>query len=44
MLAHLARDGGQYDVTAVVELNFEKGVGLLVYNRAFGGNQIIFCQ
>lgn len=28
----------------VVELHLEKRVGLLVYNQAFGGNQIIFSQ
>jgi len=29
---------------AVIEPNFEKGVGLLVNNGALSGNQIIFCQ
>ena len=44
MLAHLAGNGGQHDVGAVVELDFEKCVGLLINNRALRGNQIFSGQ
>jgi len=44
MLAHLAGDTGQDDMGAVVELHFEKSIRLFINDRAFGGNQIIFCQ
>ena len=44
MLAHLAGNGSQHDVRAVVELHFKKCVGLFVDYRALRGNQIISCQ
>ena len=44
VFAHLAGDHRQYDVLGVVEPDFEKGVGLLVDNRALRWNQIISCQ
>src|ERR1051326_1428338 len=34
VLAHLAGNCGEHDVVAVIEAHFEKGVGLLVDNRA----------
>lgn len=34
VLTHLAGDGGQYHMFAVIETHFEKGVGLLVDDRA----------
>ena len=44
MLAHLAGNRRQHDVSTVVELHFEKRVGLFVDYRALCWNQVIFCQ
>jgi hypothetical protein len=44
MLAHFAGNSGQYHVLAVVELHLKECVGLLIDNRAFGRNQIVFRQ
>jgi hypothetical protein len=44
MLAHLARNAGEHYMLAVVETDFKECVGLFVDNRAFRGNQIVFCQ
>src|SRR5712691_8471595 len=44
VLAHLAGDHREHNVLAVLEPDFEKGVGLLVDNRALRWNQIISCQ
>ena len=44
MFAHLARDSRQYNMLAVIELNSEERVRLLVDNGAFRGNQIILWQ
>ena len=38
ILTHLAGDGGQYHVFAVVETHLEEGVGLLVDNSALRRN------
>jgi len=42
MFAHLAGNCRQDYVLAVIKLDFEKGVGLLVDNGALGRYQIIF--
>jgi len=44
MLAHLAGNSREHDVRAVIQLHFEKCVGLLIDNRALRGNQIFSCQ
>ena len=44
MLAHLAGNRRQHDVRTIVELHFEKSVGLFVDYRALCWNQVIFCQ
>ena len=44
VLAHLAGNSGEHDVRTVIELDLKKCVGLLIDNRAFGRNQIIFRQ
>jgi len=44
MLAHLAGNSREYDVRAVIQLHFEKCVGLLIDNRALRRNQIFSCQ
>jgi len=44
MSAQLTGNSRQYNVLAVVELNFEECVGLLINNSALSRNQIIFCQ
>jgi hypothetical protein len=44
VLAHLAGNSCQHDMRAVVQLDFKKGVGLLVYYRALSGDQIISGQ
>ena len=44
MLAHLAGNRRQHDVRTIVELHFEKRIGLFVDYRALCWNQVIFCQ
>jgi hypothetical protein len=44
VLAHFAGNGCQDDVSTIVQLDFEKCVGLFVDYRALRGNQIISCQ
>jgi hypothetical protein len=44
ILSHLAGDSCQYHVLAVIEADFEKGVGLLVNNDALCRNEIFCCQ
>ena len=44
MLAHLARNGCQHYVVAVIESNFKESVGLLIYDSALRRNQIVFRQ
>ncbi len=44
IFAHLAGNLCEHDMLRVIELHLEKRVGLLVYNQAFSGNQIIFSQ
>ena len=44
ILAHLSGDCRQYDVFSVIQLDFEKCVGLLIDYCALCGNQIVSCQ
>src|ERR1051325_1767829 len=44
MFAHLARDSRQHHVRAVIELDFEECIRLLIDDGAFSGNQIVSCQ
>jgi hypothetical protein len=44
VLAHFAGNGCQHNVRTIVQLDFEKCVGLFVDYRALRGNQIISCQ
>lgn len=44
ILAHLPGDRCQYDVFCIVQLNFEKCVGLFVDYSALRGNQVVSCQ
>jgi hypothetical protein len=44
ILAHLAGNLSQYDVIAVVEPDFEEGVGLFVNYQSLGGNQVFLRQ
>jgi len=44
ILAHLAGNCCQNDMFRVVQLDLEECVGLLIYDSALRGNQIISCQ
>lgn len=44
VLAHFAGNGCQHDVSTIVQLDFEKCIGLFVDYRALCWNQIISCQ
>jgi hypothetical protein len=44
MFAHFAGNSRQYDMRTIVQLDFEKCIGLFVDYRALCWNQIISCQ
>jgi hypothetical protein len=44
ILSHLAGDSGQNHVLTVIELDFEKGVGLFIDDNALGRDEIFCCQ
>jgi hypothetical protein len=44
VFAHLTGNRCQYDVLGVIELNFEKRIGLFVDDCALRWNQIVSCQ